>query len=277
VSTPGEGRALYIDESGVSDECVHLTAVSVHSAVVDRAYAVLDNFFERFVPFFNLSTDFELHGVDLARKKGVQTDTDYLPLHRREFLYRDALEVCADIETIRVYSVSWDWSPEPRKIPHHGGGPIYRERATYERLFNWIAEHDEPITNVTIDGIGNTVARRCYERYIKHARRHGNTLFLPDTPNLVSSAENRLIQIADLIAYAGYHALQQRAAVARRETAATAGHVVSDPQAEHDRWVGLLHDFYNQTIPHVAAPNGWYFAMRTYDGDPTPTRTHGAS
>lgn len=272
---PSEGRALFIDESGDSGECVHLTALSIHSSILERADAVLDEFYERFTTYFGLSADYELHGVDLVRKRGAPTDDDYLSLHRREFLYRDALEMCADIETLRIYSASWDWTPHPRKIAGHSGGPIFRERETYRHLFEWIAEDDEPVVAVTVDGLNNTTAKYSYAHYLKRERRGNEPRFLPDTPALVSSSENRMIQMADLLAYAGYHALQFKAAQTRREEAVANGEALSDADTRHHRWLTLLHDFYNQAVPHVAAGGGWHFAMRTFNGETRPERTHG--
>jgi hypothetical protein len=272
-----DGRALFIDESGKSDECVHLTALSILDSAVDRARALADDFFDRFTGFFKLPTDYELHGVDLVRKRGDPTDAKFLSLHRREFLYRDALEACADIESLRVYTVSWDWRPHARRIPNHGGGPIFRERETYERLFDWVGESGDSVTSVTIDGIENVTARRCYERYVKFKRRRGNFVFLPDTPALVSSTQDRLIQFADLVAYAEYHALQHRSVVEREQSAEEHSVGQTEAELEHNRWVAVLHDHYNQTIPHVAADGGWYFAMRTFTGETKPSRTHGSN
>ena len=275
VSTPDEGRALFIDESGHSEECFHLTAVSVHAAAIERAESVLADYYLRFTSFFGLPEDYELHGSVLVRKRGAPTDDDYLALHQREFLYRDALKSAADIETVRVYSVSWEWAPHPRNPEDHGRGPNWRERETYHLLYEWVSELQEPIVEVTVDGTANHTATRSYESYVRKARRNGNRLFLPDTPILIDSRSSRLVQFADLIAYAGYQALQHKSAVREREAMLQRGGTATTAGQEKFSWTELLHDFYNQVVPQISAAGGWHFAMRTYDGAMSPKPTHG--
>ena len=267
-----DSRLVYIDESGDADRCCHLSAVSVPTSALADIEKQVDLFYARFTTFFNLASDYELHGVRLVRTKGAPNESGHLRLYEREFLYRHALEFCSELPSIRLHVVSWDWAPHPRRV--QGCGRLFRDAKMYSALFDWIAESPERIDAVTVDGLNNQAAKICYERYVK---KNGHQVFTPTSPHLVSSNKCRLVQFADLFAYAGFRALQHKALPERLRSNRDQSTTGDQSTTEHDRWVIRLHDWYNLTATNVAAKGGWHYAMRTHVGETqaVPTKSAG--
>lgn len=242
---PPDARVVFIDESGDSESNLVISALSFSEALHEHIRDETDRYIDNLVAFFKLPKDFELHGVRLVRTGKRPEDPDYLKPHARDFIFLNTLDFIAGLPSARIHSVRWDWSPAPRKI--HGQSQDTRERRMYLELYKWLDEFDEPMA-MTADGTNNSQPGRALELHLKE----NPASLLSPRISLVDSKAERLVQLADLAAYAS----------------AQATHALVNDRTERFR------GWHNLTMSKIAATGHWRHAMRCFRGETKPVRTN---
>lgn len=187
-------RVVYVDESGDSETCLSLTALSLLDGVAEAQEQALETFCDEMAQMFGLPSDFELHGVELLKEARLKR-------YQREFLYRHALHQLAGIETLEVFTVHWDWSPEPAR--RRGDSPAWRLKLLYRRLLELLDESNissgAELTAVTVDA--SSADDHVTDEHNDYVWQSKETSILA-APTFVDSKASRLLQLADLAAHA---------------------------------------------------------------------------
>jgi hypothetical protein len=188
---------VFVDDSGDCETCLSFTALVMPSGMSTAAKDIISEYIEPLFDVLRLGSDFELHGTELLREGSLK---DY----QREFLYRHCLETIADFPELTVVTVHWDWSPAPYRVS--GQPAAWRHRLLWARLLNELEKvalgqypQSHEITSMIVDE--STNQGRLREEHEAFVRTHSGTRIL-SVPEFEASEDNRLLQVADLCAFA---------------------------------------------------------------------------
>lgn len=234
---------LFIDESGDSERTLLLCALSLPESTVALAEASTEELVQHMASLLpGFARESELKANRLARPL-LPTEIDALGdavpfrTHEREFVYQHALHHLAGLPGAQVYAVLWHW-----KGPAARGGRRYR--LLLERLLEWVLEDSEPVSRVVIDRAGQ-------ERHYRQALDTVGTDAAMDwTVQMSASHDDRLVQLADLAAFAAWQA-------------ATPGQSHSKPHMSH---------WYRAALGDLFATNGDGYGLRHFDSEDARAR-----
>jgi Protein of unknown function (DUF3800) len=238
-------RYLFIDESGDSERTLLLCALSLPESTVALAEASTDRLVGQMAALLpGFAREPELKANRLARPllpSEIDALGDAAPFrtHEREFVYQHVLHHLAGLAGAQVYSVLWHW-----KGPAARGGRRYR--LLLERLLEWVLEDPEPVSSIVIDRAGQ---ERHYRQAIDTISAGAGTDW---TVRMSASHEDRLVQLADLTAFAAWQA-------------ATPGQSHSKPHMRH---------WYRLALGDVFAPQGDGYGLRHFADEDARARSN---
>ncbi len=231
-------RHLFIDESGDSERTLLLCALSLPESTVPAARASTAQLVERMAALLpGFAQQPELKANRLARpllpsEVANLGNSPPFRTHEREFVYQHTLHHVAGLAAAWVYAVLWHW-----KGPAARGGRRYR--VLLERLLERVLEDSEPVSKVVIDRAGQ---EPYYQQALDATAASSSIEWTVEMP---ASHEDRLLQIADLAAFAAWQA-------------ATPGQSHSKPR---------MQPWYRMALSGLFAPYGDGYGLRHFEGN----------
>jgi len=229
-------RHLFIDESGDSERTLLLCALSLPESTVPAARVSTDQLVKHMAALLpGFAREPELKANRLARpllpsEIANLGDSPPFRTHEREFVYQHALHHLGGLTEARVYAVLWHW-----KGPAARGGRRYR--LLLERLLEWVLEDAEPVSKIVIDRAGQ---ERYYRQAVDAAVVNGSMEWTVEMP---ASHEDRLLQLADLTAFAAWQA--------------------ATPGQSHSKL--HMRPWYRMALGDLFAPHGDGYGLRHFD------------
>ena len=198
-------QVAFIDDSGDSTNNFLLAALVFSAALEERVRDEVEDHFSKLSHVFGLDEDFEFHGYQLGSARGARDESKGIVLkpHERDFIFQHSLHLAGNLETARLYTVYWDWAPGKAKV---GEDETSRRQQTYALLLDFIEEQGEQVAAAHVDGTNDQAATLAFTA---HRGKHKYPVVIAE-PALVSSSENRIIQLVDLVAYATYQCVEMR-------------------------------------------------------------------